>query len=163
MTLAPKEISGRHVLYMMLGFFATVTAVNLVFVFFALSGFSGLDTEDAYQKGLAYNETLQAADAQRALGWSAALEGRLTEGGPAPLRLSYRDAAGRPLDGMTVRAEIRRPVKEGHDFVADLLPLGPGIYGADVAVALKGQWDIRVTATDRAGQRHILEQRLWAH
>ena len=84
-------------------------------------------------------------------------------GSPAPLRLSYWDAAGHPLNGLKVRAEIRRPVKEGHDLVADLLPLGPGLYGADVNVGLEGQWDIRVSATDRAGKRHLLEQRLWAN
>ena len=49
-------------------------AVNGVFTYFALESFGGLETEQAYLKGLDYNRTLEAAAAQRERGWQVELE-----------------------------------------------------------------------------------------
>ena len=50
-----KELTGRHVLYMILGFFGVVLLANVVFVYLAMDTFTGLATEGAYVKGLSYN------------------------------------------------------------------------------------------------------------
>ena len=57
MTAFFRPLTGRHVLAMVLAFFTVVMGVNAIFAYIAISGFSGIETEDAYVKGLAYNET----------------------------------------------------------------------------------------------------------
>ena len=64
-----KQITGKHVLFILFGFFGVMLAVNGVFVHFATATFSGVSTEDAYRKGLHYNETIAAFQVQQATGW----------------------------------------------------------------------------------------------
>ena len=70
MMRSDKPVTGRHVLMMMLGFFGVIFAVNGVFAFLAIDTFTGLETEQAYLKGLDYNRTLTAAAEQRTTGTS---------------------------------------------------------------------------------------------
>jgi len=49
--------------------FAVIIAVNGVMVAFAFGTWTGLETDGAYEKGLSYNDTLEAARRQAALGW----------------------------------------------------------------------------------------------
>jgi nitrogen fixation protein FixH len=48
-----------------------VVVVNAVMITYAIGTFPGLQTEDAYRKGLAYNRTLAAAREQEERGWQA--------------------------------------------------------------------------------------------
>ena len=81
----PGAIQGRHVLVLLLGFFAVVASANAVMIYGALSTFGGLDTPDAYRKGLAYNQRIDAAAAQAQLGWQESLE---LNGTPSRLALT---------------------------------------------------------------------------
>lgn len=161
MLRAGEPITGRQVLFMLLGFFGLVAAVNGVMIYFAVSSFSGLDTENAYMKGLAYNQTLHAGEAQRALGWTVELSHRPLGGDLEEVTVSFRDKSGRPVESLVVAAELRRPAGEGFDRALSLEPLGGGRYGAALALPLKGQWDVRVQATARDGTAYLLEQSLW--
>ncbi|QLH39782.1 MAG: FixH family protein [Defluviicoccus sp.] len=51
-----------------------VVAVNVVLITYAIGTFPGLDTEDAYRKGITYNQTLAAAHEQEARGWQADIQ-----------------------------------------------------------------------------------------
>ena len=64
-----NEITGRHVLYAILAFFLTVTAVDAFMIYKAVSTFGGIETQDAYRKGLQYNQRLEAEKVRRASGW----------------------------------------------------------------------------------------------
>lgn len=161
MPRAGEPLTGRHVLAMMLGFFGIVTVVNAVFIYLAVSSFTGIETENAYVEGLAYNETLGAAEAQKALGWRVVLDHRPVGRDLREISVAFRDRSGRPIEGLTVVAELRRPTHEGADRNVALAPLGGGRYGVELDLPLDGQWDARVEATARGGERYILEQRLW--
>ena len=130
-----------------------VIAVNIVLVVYAVGTFPGLETEDAYQKGIKYNKTLAAARAQEARGWSVgvryaphpveeAAEGH-REG---ELVVTLRDKAGEPLRGLDVTAALVRPTRGGFDAQIELEPRGRGEYGAEASLPLPGQWDVRVSA-----------------
>jgi len=161
-----KQITGRHVLFMMLGFFAAIVVVNGIFTYFAVASFSGLETEQAYLKGLDYNRTLAAAAQQRERGWQVVLqEGPETAaGGEEHLHrfdLRYLGPEGGPLKGLAVELELRRPGSQEGDRRASLAELGEGRYGALIELPALGQWKLRAEAR-RAGQViHVLEQRLW--
>lgn len=159
--LPGRRLTGRTVLFLLLGFFAVVTGANAVLVTLALDTFAGLAVERPYQRGLAYNEELAAAAAQRARGWRAALRFQPAADGEALLAVRIRDAAGAPLVGLEVEATLRRPTSQGQDVAARLLPRPDGSYGASLRLPLRGQWDLRLVASDGRGARHVVEERLW--
>ena len=132
-----------------------VVAVNVVLVTYAIGTFPGLETEDAYRKGLAHNETLAAAQAQDARGWRvdvryapraqptteaarAVLEGELV--------ITLLDKAGEPLRDLQVTAAVVRPTRAGFDTRVEMEPRGFGEYRAEVNLPLAGQWDVRISA-----------------
>ena len=64
---APRQqqgLRGRHVLWVFLGFFATVFVVNGAMIYSAVSTYSGLVANEPYRKGLHYNERIAAAERQ---------------------------------------------------------------------------------------------------
>lgn len=157
---APRRLTGRAVLAMLLAFFGLVAGVNAIFIVVALRSFSGVSTVGAYQRGLAWNRELAAAVAQRAQGWRAQIEAVRTDD-DVRLRATLADAAGLPLDGLVVRAELRRPTSQGHDASIQLAAEGSGRYGAAVALSLRGQWNLRLEAAGLDGATHVVEERLW--
>lgn len=157
----PEQVRGRHVLIGLLGFFGIIVAVNAVFVFVALTSFNGVDTENAYTKGLRYNETLAAIERQEALGWQAQWSYDVEAPNGVQIRVRFADAQGYALRGLTVNAEVRRPVQQGFDQTVTLAELGDGLYGARVDLPLEGQWDIRLQALDGSENSFVLERRLW--
>ncbi|HEY5598161.1 MAG TPA: FixH family protein [Kiloniellales bacterium] len=157
----PTILTGRHVLIAVLAFFGLVIAVNAVFIVLALGSWSGLSTDDAYRRGLAYNETLSQADAQRALGWQARLTLEPLADGQARLSAAFADSAGTPLVDLAVSGELRRPTSAAADRPVTLSARGPGLYAVDLALPLRGQWDASLRAESRDGKMFVVEGRLW--
>lgn len=130
--------------------FAVVIAANGALIYFASSSFSGLETENAYERGLNYNQSLEAAAAQEKLGWRGdiALAGEVD--GKRELVVLFADKLERPIDGLAVEAYLLRPTNAGMDISVALTGKGNGRYAADVALPALGQWEIRIVARDRA-------------
>ena len=152
--------TGGRVLWLLLGFFAVVLAVNGALVVFALSSWSGLATENAYLKGLKYNETIQAARAQAERGWTS--EVLLSPGaeGRGTLVLRLADADGRLLSGLDVSARLTRPATTRFDHAAVLAPVPDGSYAGEVPLPLAGQWIVEISAVDRRGTRYAMTYRV---
>lgn len=161
MTRSERALSGRQILGIALGFFGLVITANAVFVYFAISSFTGVETPNAYSKGLDYNRAIEAAQAQAALGWTVTLDHSDVLEKAAGLRVTVADPDGRPIDGLQVTAELRRPTHEGYDQTADLMALGDGHYAGDIAVPLPGQWDAYIHALRGGDERYTIKQRLW--
>ncbi|HEX7776770.1 MAG TPA: FixH family protein, partial [Parvibaculum sp.] len=51
-------LTGRRFLFVLLASFALVFGVNGILIYKALSTFDGIEVDDAYQRGRAYNQTL---------------------------------------------------------------------------------------------------------
>jgi nitrogen fixation protein FixH len=146
----PETLTGRHVLVMIVAFFVVVIGVNLSMVFLALDSWSGLSTDDPYQRGLRYNKTLEAMAHRDALGWRESLgftPGADVKGEPAGrISVEMRDREGNLLEGLVVSGQIRRPIREGFDREVTLTAVSAGRYEADVAFPLRGNWLVRLTA-----------------
>jgi len=157
----PRRPRGWWYPYIFLGAFGVVLAVNLVMITSAIGTFSGLETEQAYLKGIAYNHTLAAAEAQKRLGWVVAAE--IEPGSPlshsTTILASFLDETGRPIDGLTVEARFIRPTAAGHDRQDLLTPQGNGRYSLNASLPLAGIWDLRVDA-HRDGQSYQLTRRI---
>ena len=64
------RLTGRHVLIIFLAFFGVVFVVNGVMMRAALTTFSGLEAENPYKEGLAFNQRLADSRAQELRAWS---------------------------------------------------------------------------------------------
>lgn len=153
--------------YIYVGVFGVVLAVNLIFMFSAVHTFSGLSTEQAYDKGLKYNQEIEAARQQKELGWTVTAEVRAEEEGTsaahrAEIAVSFMDKDGKPVTGLTVNAQFVRPTSEGHDSTAVFAEQGQGRYMLAAVLPLGGQWDMTVSAR-RDDLRYQFAQRILLH
>lgn len=149
---ARPVVTGKHVLIAMLAFFATVIAVNGVFITLALQSFPGEDVKRSYLQGLAYNQTLVERRAERALGWRAEVAFAMTAQGPA-LEAYVRDSGAQAIDGLRIEGVLRRPAESAHDIALSFSPRGQGRYVASISNLPPGVWDLRATA--RRGEQRF--------
>jgi len=133
-------------LLIIIGGFSIVLAANSALVYFALSSWTGLETEQHFVKGLAYNEDLEAARQQQDLGWQMEIETTFSDPKTGDIALMFVDREGKPMNDLTVKVFAVRPTHAGYDreFLAALK--ADGVYHAAFAVPLQGVWDMRVVA-----------------
>ena len=140
---SPQALNGWHILASLVGFFTLVFVANAIMIYLAVSTFGGLDTDDAYRKGLAYNDRVAAAAAQAKRGWRDELS-YLPK--PQRLRLALTDASGEAVGGLTVTAQVQRPATTRFDQELALVQSGPGTYEANAAGLDAGWWTVDLTA-----------------
>ena len=161
--VAAVPLKGRHVLLALIGFFTIVFAANGVMIYLAVSTFGGLDTADAYRKGLAYNERVAAAESQAKLGWRDEIA-YLPEA--RRLRVALTDAAGKAVSGLAVTAHLHRPATNRFDEELVLEQTGPGTYEVSAADLAAGWWTVDVEAHRREAHHdkaahYEARRRLW--
>lgn len=142
---------GRAIPWLFAGFFGVVILANAVMVYFAVASFTGLQTEDHYLRGLAYNRVLEADRAQQALGWEVAVEFRPTGARRGRIVAHARDAGGAPLADAVIVAHLVRPAQSGHDMDVTLTAGRDGVHAAEVELPLAGLWEIQTQITHRSG------------
>jgi nitrogen fixation protein FixH len=132
--------------WMFVGGFAIIIAVNGALIYFAQSSFSGLETEHPYERGLTYNQTLEAAAAQEKLGWHGAVSLAKAMNGQHELAVLFADKEAKPIEGLEVTAYLRRPSNQGMDQTIQLHHQGNGRYAAEIALPALGQWEALIVA-----------------
>lgn len=137
--------------YIFVAAFMVVVAVNGVLIYTATTTFSGLETKNHYEKGLAYNKDIELARRQEELGWQVEAKVDPLGSGQGTQRqvsveASFKNKEGQPLDGLAVRALFIRPVQDGHDVSVPLSAKGKGIYTTETQLDFHGVWDLRVVA-----------------
>lgn len=145
-----KELKGWHVLLIMLGFFGVMFAVNGVFLFHAITSFPGEDIKKSYVQGLTYNDTLAERAAQADLGWRA--EAGVQDN---QLIVRLRDSEGQPLSNQLVIGELRRLATHQDDQVLTFQPKLNGEYAIEIEPLATGQWLLRVSVLDEAGEEVV--------
>jgi nitrogen fixation protein FixH len=132
-TIHPRD---RWIPWYFVAFFLVVALVDGIMVTLAVRTHTGTVTDHPYERGLAYNQVVAAAQKQEALGWKATI----AYAGNA-LHFTLRDAAGTTLKPERAMAYISRPTQAGMDFT---LPL----TGERTAVTFPqpGLWEVRVEA-----------------
>jgi len=153
MTTEHDPRRGRWIPWAFAGAMLLVVAVNLGMVWAALTTFTGVTVSRAYERGRAYDQVLDEAARQRALGWQAqvALDG-------GALRVVVRDRDGQPVSG-AIQGVLRRPL-EGTDLPLQLAASAPGAWAATIAAPQPGQWEARLTLTGPGGQHFDIRQRV---
>lgn len=159
MSIEAKPFTGRKMLALMIGFFALITVVNGVFIVAALRSFPGLTEANPYQSGLAYNRVLEAAESLRALGWRLDLAIDNQASARVSLRVTGKDQ--RPVDGLQVTGDLRRPSDRDSDRDLVLDPVASGLYQMTTPILAAGNWDVVLHIVRPDGARHTTEQRIW--
>ena len=130
--------SDKYIPWLFVLFFMTFMAVDAVMVTLAVRTHTGVVTEQAYEKGLSYNDTLKAVAEQTSWGWKDSIS--VQDGN---IIYALKDENGDAVTDATVTAQFIRPVQDGHDFSVPLIA-DHNHYKAAVALPLKGEWGVRV-------------------
>lgn len=156
------KLTGKHVAFILAGFFGLMFAVNGVFVYFALGSFSGVSVDDAYRRGLDYNQELAQKQRQEDRNWKHSLVFVQTGEGVGKVTLFLDDEHGNRIAGLNVNAHLKRPVLAVADRAIEFLEQGQGGYIAELDFSDKGQWDI-VVLLEGGGfdDPYRLEKRIW--
>jgi len=142
----PRQITGRMVLIGFILFFGTITAVNAVLMYFALNTWPGLVTEDAYTKGLNYNDTIATSESQRRLAWNIDVSFERGKG----LRIHIADKNQSPVTKLSIEAALTRPLGDHNIEVLIMSEIQPGLYEAEFSTPLPGRWmaDVKAVSSD---------------
>ena len=138
-----RELTGKHVLLCLLGFFGVVFAVNAIMVKAATSTFGGVETSSSYKAGLMFEREVARAEQQDELHWQVGGKIARNKAGEAVLDVSARDAQGGPLAGITAQARLAHPADERLDHVIVLDRTNAGLFHGE-ALAQAGQWELIV-------------------
>jgi nitrogen fixation protein FixH len=134
----PREVTGGMVLECLIAFFLVVAGVNIVMIRVAVSTFGGIETENAYQAGLAFAREIAAVETQDSLHWKVRGNVKVDAVGTL-VEMVARDAAGVPLAQLEATARLLHPADARADHIVPLTQVAPGTFsGRTEAVA--GQW-----------------------
>lgn len=136
--------------WMIVGFFVALACLLGWFADLAVSSYTGVVTDEAYEKGLHYNDTIARARAQDALGWQGDI--RLENG---LLAFTLRDATGAGIDGAKVDAYAMRPVQAGKDTQVTMQAEGDGAYRARLSLPQSGLWLVEIHAKSKQGDFQV--------
>jgi len=149
--------SDRWIPWSFVGGFGIILIANGIMVFNAFDSWTGLSTDDAYRRGLAYNEQLAQAQKAEATGWQIAAHVAGT-GIMRQIHVTLHDKAKQPIRYADIQVAFQRPIERGHDFTVTLRSTGNGRYAGQVQLPKYGQWRLRFTVS-HAGERVVATRR----
>lgn len=137
-----QVLKGRHVLIIFLAFFGVIFLVNGIFLYSAISTYTGVVANEPYRKGLDYNARIAADERQKQLGWAA----KATLDPASGLTLTLRKADGAPVSGLFVTGVLGRPSTNEFDRKVVLTEQAPGRYVAPTDALSPGAWLVNLEA-----------------
>ncbi len=160
-TKKPFELTGRHVLMMLVAFFTFVFGVEAIFIATAISTHTGTVSKQPYAKGLKYGERIALAERQQQLGWKETLNVSQVD---HTLTLSISDPYGKPVTGLHFGAMIGRGVTDAEDHRLVFHSTGAGTYTAKIPPDLAGTYIVDIEASNMSSGGDIvwrMRKRLW--
>jgi len=135
------EVTGRMVLICLVAFFAVVGAVNAIMMTAAISTFAGLESESAYQSGLAFEQEITAAEKQQALHWRVEARLERADRNVTRIEIAARDANGKALAGLSAAVTLVHPTDRRLDRSVAMTAEAEGRFSGTTEPAA-GQWDV---------------------
>ena len=153
----PRQLTGWHVLLMLVAFFGIVIAVNVTMMELAIATLPGTEVDSAYSASLGYEKEIAAARDQDARKWEVDAHIQRAADGAAELQVEAHDKAGRPVTGLKFEGRFERPADKRADLAVALEEVGIGVYRGRLEAIAPGQWDL-VLEGDARGQRMFLSK-----
>ena len=144
MTRTRKPITGWHMLAGFAAFFGVIIAVNFTMASLARSTFGRVVVENSYVAGQHYNEWLQRAEAQKALGWTESV--RLDESRHVIVRMAKGDA---PLSGIAATGEATHPLGRAPAIALKFHTYDTGVVRSEQALPA-GRWQVTLSVRHNA-------------
>lgn len=138
--------SDRWIPWYIVAFFVALISILVPMGIIAVRTHTGVVTEDAYEKGLAYNKSIQAGQQQAAMNWHGDLTLTPSAGNTIMARFHLVDSANKPLRHATVTLWLVRPMQAGFDQKMAMMAEPDGFYEAKTTLPANGQWEARVSA-----------------
>mgnify|MGYP001773260422 CR=1 FL=1 len=154
-------LTGRKFLLYLGAFFFVVIGANIIMSYYALSTFDGVETENAYKRGRAYNDVLAAAKAQEERGWSLDISHSVAGALDTTFLLTMQDRNGAPVSGLDLSLALRRPVAEGKDQALSAVETRPGTYEAVLTLPAPGNWLLDISARRQGELLYAEEKRVF--
>ena len=157
------RLTGRHVLFILVGVFAFIFAVNGVMIWKAVESFPGVVTQSSYRDSQRFNRSIAEAQAQASRGWRVDARADRSADGRVVIHLEAHDAAGLPISGVSFKAMLQHPANRAHDHAVPLLAV-PGANGVFEGVATgvsEGKWGLEVEGENAAGRVFLSENSLF--
>lgn len=129
-------LHGRKIFIYFAAFFGVIVCMNAVLITLATQSHTGLVTDHAYEKGLAYNNVVHAAAMQEASGITAQIDYH-----DGMLSVVLKDSGGAILTPSAMQALFTRPTQDGMDFSSTLTN-----SMAKLHFPAAGLWHVRVLA-----------------
>ncbi|GLR45539.1 cytochrome oxidase [Mesorhizobium amorphae] len=143
-TQKPRELTCRHMLAIIIAFFAIVIGVNVTMATLAGRSWTGLVVQNTYVASQHFNEEARKGRAQAALGWT----GQLTVAS-GEVRYSLTDSKGKPVPAHGVKILFRHPAYEAEDEALRLAAVSGGTPGDTREFAVRhtpkdGVWIVEI-------------------
>lgn len=155
-----KEFTGKKALFWFIGFFLVIFLVNGIMTYIALGTWGGLDTTDAYRKGLHYNENIAAAEAQHKSGWKIHLSHS-----PLTIQQDRIDVMithpKQDLPPARVSVQISRAVTNAYDQELILTKAEDNLYTGPITLPEAGQWNLQVLVKRAEGPIYQLKEKIF--
>jgi len=132
--------------YFFIAFFAVIFVVDFFYIYISQKTWRGVATQDAYHKGLNYNQIILATKNQQHLGWKMNIKYRNDGNKSGVLMVDLFDKNSVVIRDAKLIVNFKRPTQEGFDFSQDL-KFTNNQYRAQINFSLKGQWDFEVIAS----------------
>ena len=146
-----REFTGRHAAAIIISAFAVIIAVNLFMAALAVRGFGGVIVENSYVASQEFNDWLDAAERQEALGWSV----EMTRSANGHLLIETTSVP----DGATVRAVARRPLGQPETTSMSFIEATPGNH-VSLEPLDSGRWIVRLRIVSHDGRTWATEEHL---
>ena len=106
------QLTGRHVLAWLGGFFLVMFAANGALIYFALHTLHGEALENSYDASQAFNKRIAEARAQDERGWKADVLTR-AEGAGERVMVEFHDRNGAPISDLDRDGALPASVRRG--------------------------------------------------
>lgn len=143
---AEPRPSDKWIPWYIVLFFVFLSFVFGGFAYVAQKTHTGLVTDEAYKKGLAYNSVIEKARAQDALGFKS--DSRMVNDA---LRFTLTDRAGRAVIASKVTIWFFRPTQAKADVHGVMTLAQGGGYELTPQLPAKGLWEVRIHAETDEG------------
>jgi nitrogen fixation protein FixH len=114
-------------------------------IIFGIKSFDGTVTENAYEKGLVWDDLQKK---KTGLGWNVQIGGGKLRTGDNDMIIYTNDRDGSPLSGSSISVMIARPGISRYDRDVDSVKLKEGIYRVKVNFPVYGYWDVIIEVTN---------------
>jgi nitrogen fixation protein FixH len=139
---SPRRSAWRWFPWIVALYLGFVVIVNGGMMWAALSTFPGSAGSDGFDLSNNYDQVLDRAAHQAALGWIVAAS---VDPDTHPL-IALTDRAGAPLVGVRIDVRAERPIGPATGTVLTFQATSDGRYRATQALPARGQWDLLISA-----------------